>query len=133
VFFSVGDRIPADVRLFEAIDLQIDESSLTGETKPALKHTNVLPDRYSKTLLVALVSFHWISFFVHARLCARNHKSGIPSGANQLAERKNMAFMGSLVRVGRGKGVVTGTGEKSEFGAVFHMLKVLSPFLESRC
>ena len=41
-----------------------------------------------------------------------------------LADRKNMAFMGTLVRVGRGKGIVTGTGEHSEFGAIFHMLQV---------
>ena len=46
VFFSVGDRVPADVRLIEAIDLQIDESSLTGETKPSTKHCNMLPDKY---------------------------------------------------------------------------------------
>lgn len=36
-----------------------------------------------------------------------------------------MAFLGTLVRVGRGKGIVTGTGLSSEFGAVFHMLQVL--------
>ena len=46
IFFSVGDRVPADVRLIEAIDLQIDESSLTGETKPSSKHCSMLPDKY---------------------------------------------------------------------------------------
>ncbi|RHZ07192.1 hypothetical protein DYB26_008687, partial [Aphanomyces astaci] len=32
VLLSTGDRIPADARLVEAIDLDVDESSLTGET-----------------------------------------------------------------------------------------------------
>ena len=34
VTFSTGDRIPADIRLIQAVGLEIDESSLTGETKP---------------------------------------------------------------------------------------------------
>ena len=30
--FTTGDRIPADIRIISAADLEIDESSLTGET-----------------------------------------------------------------------------------------------------
>lgn len=37
VHFSVGDRIPADIRLTEVVHLTIDESNLTGETKPSKK------------------------------------------------------------------------------------------------
>uniref|UniRef100_A0A4W4FFB8 Calcium-transporting ATPase n=1 Tax=Electrophorus electricus TaxID=8005 RepID=A0A4W4FFB8_ELEEL len=37
VCLSVGERVPADLRLFEAVDLSIDESSLTGETTPCSK------------------------------------------------------------------------------------------------
>ncbi|CDK28255.1 unnamed protein product [Kuraishia capsulata CBS 1993] len=37
IHFSVGDRIPADVRLIEAVHLTIDESNLTGETNPVTK------------------------------------------------------------------------------------------------
>jgi calcium-translocating P-type ATPase len=32
-----GDRVPADVRLLEAVNLQADESALTGESVPAVK------------------------------------------------------------------------------------------------
>jgi len=32
VTFTTGDRIPADLRILTAADLEIDESSLTGET-----------------------------------------------------------------------------------------------------
>jgi Ca2+-transporting ATPase len=34
VLLNMGDRIPADLRLVEAVDLQIDESSFTGENEP---------------------------------------------------------------------------------------------------
>uniref|UniRef100_A0AAR2LTQ5 Calcium-transporting ATPase n=1 Tax=Pygocentrus nattereri TaxID=42514 RepID=A0AAR2LTQ5_PYGNA len=37
VCLSVGERVPADLRLFEAVDLSLDESSLTGETTPCSK------------------------------------------------------------------------------------------------
>lgn len=38
VHFSVGDRVPADVRIVSAVHLTIDESSLTGETHPVDKN-----------------------------------------------------------------------------------------------
>nr|XP_054762610.1 LOW QUALITY PROTEIN: calcium-transporting ATPase type 2C member 1-like [Lytechinus pictus] len=37
VQLSIGDRIPADMRLIEAIDLVVDESSFTGATKPTTR------------------------------------------------------------------------------------------------
>lgn len=37
MYLNIGDKVPADLRLFETIDLSIDESSFTGETEPALK------------------------------------------------------------------------------------------------
>lgn len=45
VQLNVGDRVPADIRLFECSDLAIDESSFTGETEPAVK--NILPNKAS--------------------------------------------------------------------------------------
>ncbi|GAB0089468.1 Calcium-transporting ATPase type 2C member 1 [Sergentomyia squamirostris] len=42
VYLNVGDRVPADVRIYEAIDLSIDESSFTGETEPAKKTADVV-------------------------------------------------------------------------------------------
>ncbi|XP_011899392.1 PREDICTED: calcium-transporting ATPase type 2C member 1 isoform X10 [Cercocebus atys] len=89
VCLSVGDRVPADLRLFEAVDLSIDESSLTGETTPCSKVTAPQP--------------------------------AATNGA--LASRSNIAFMGTLVRCGKAKGVVIGTGENSEFGEVFKMMQ----------
>ncbi|XP_075833558.1 calcium-transporting ATPase type 2C member 2 isoform X2 [Microtus pennsylvanicus] len=37
VFLSIGDRIPADIRLTEVTDLLVDESSFTGEVEPCSK------------------------------------------------------------------------------------------------
>ncbi|KAL0099243.1 hypothetical protein PUN28_020072 [Cardiocondyla obscurior] len=87
VYLNIGDRVPADIRIFEAIDLAIDESSFTGETEPAQKSTAPL----LKT--------------------------------NGLTSKRNIAFMGTLVRCGNGKGIVVNTGEKSEFGEVFSMMQ----------
>ncbi|CAL1278692.1 unnamed protein product [Larinioides sclopetarius] len=87
VVLSIGDRVPADLRLFEATDLSIDESSFTGETEPSNKVTKPL----EKT-------------------------NGIPS-------RHNIAFMGTLIRCGVGKGIVISTAENSEFGEIFKMMQ----------
>ncbi|XP_076621461.1 secretory pathway calcium atpase [Colletes latitarsis] len=87
VYLNIGDRVPADIRIFEAIDLTIDESSFTGETEPAQKSTAPLLK------------------------------------ANGLTTKKNIVFMGTLVRCGNGKGIVVNTGKKSEFGQVFSMMQ----------
>jgi Ca2+-transporting ATPase len=39
VHLTTGDRVPADIRIVEALDLEIDESSLTGETEGRQKGT----------------------------------------------------------------------------------------------
>jgi Ca2+-transporting ATPase len=44
VRLSAGDRVPADARLVEAINLQVDEAPLTGESIPVEKHTDALTD-----------------------------------------------------------------------------------------
>ncbi len=45
VVLRAGDKIPADLRLIETVNLQIEESALTGESVPAEKHTGSLADR----------------------------------------------------------------------------------------
>ena len=44
ILLQTGDKIPADVRLLEAVNLQIDEAALTGESVPVEKRTAALAD-----------------------------------------------------------------------------------------
>ena len=88
VVFSMGDRIPADVRLTQSTDLEIDESNLSGETTPSRKTTQAIM------------------------------QASIP-----VIERKNIAFMGTLVRAGHGRGLVVGTGKQTEFGSIWSMMQ----------
>ncbi len=63
VWLAAGDKVPADLRLFDARALQVTEASLTGESTAVAKHANPLPadsvlaDRanmaYAGTLVVA--------------------------------------------------------------------------------
>ena len=83
VTFSTGDRVPADVRLLSAVDLEIDESSLTGETTARRKDVDMCkpleaPNGYPN-----------------------GHANGHPPGEPvALAERTCIAYMGTLVRNG---------------------------------
>lgn len=43
IVISRGDLVPADCRIIEASDLQVDESALTGESIPITKHSKILP------------------------------------------------------------------------------------------
>jgi Ca2+-transporting ATPase len=88
VVVDVGDRVPADARLVEAVDLEVDESNLTGENAPVPKTTEAIAD----------------------------------SHLHPIADRKNVIYMGTLVRAGRGRAVVVGTGSRTEFGKVFDVV-----------
>ena len=88
VFLEAGNYVPADVRLWEAINLRVEEASLTGESLPVQKNSATVLDR------------------------------NVPLG-----DRKNTAFMGTLVSYGRGRGVVTSTGMNTQLGLIARMLQ----------
>jgi magnesium-transporting ATPase (P-type) len=44
VLVAEGDRISADARLVEAIELRVDQSTLTGESTPVIKSAGALVD-----------------------------------------------------------------------------------------
>ncbi|OSC97591.1 calcium-transporting ATPase [Trametes coccinea BRFM310] len=105
VTFTTGDRVPADVRLISAVDLEIDESSLTGETTTRRKDTE--PCAFANGM--------------NGHLNANGHAP--PGEPVALAERSCIAYMGTLVRNGRGAGVVIATGTQTEFGMIFSMMQ----------
>ncbi|MFC1960229.1 cation-translocating P-type ATPase [Chloroflexota bacterium] len=88
VLLDTGNYIPADTRLLEGFNLQIDEAPLTGESVPV----NKLPDE-------------------------------IIGEESSLGDRRNMAFMGSIVSYGRGQGMVVSTGMHTEIGKIAEMLQ----------
>ena len=92
VVLRTGDKVPADIRVIESVNLHINESSLTGETTPVLKN----PD------------------------AVKSKGNTIP-----IAERSNIAFMGTLVTDGSAKGIVVGTGKNTMFGKVFEMMNAI--------
>lgn len=92
VKFKTGDKIPADLRIIEAVDLTVDESTLTGETEPVTKFVEPV---------------------------------SISDGADDIpfSERNNIAYMGTLVKSGHGRGIVIGTGRNSSFGSIFELME----------
>jgi P-type E1-E2 ATPase len=60
-----GDRVPADVRLLEALNLRVEESALTGESVPTDKNTDAVPEEAGLplTLLVLFLILLVVPFF----------------------------------------------------------------------
>jgi len=90
VLLESGERVPADLRLFAANALQVDESMLTGESFAATKHADPIP--------VDVVD----------------------------ADKTNIAFSGTFVGSGRGRGVVIATGSGTTLGGINTLIQVPS-------
>ncbi|KAJ9134123.1 Potassium/sodium efflux P-type ATPase [Pleurostoma richardsiae] len=94
VILKMGDTVPADLRLFEAMNLSCDEQSLTGEAAPVEKSTEndiVVPGT--------------------EKLATTEHEIGI-------GDRVNVAYATTIVRKGRGRGIVISTGMQTEVGKI---------------
>jgi Ca2+-transporting ATPase len=88
VFLESGNHVPADLRLLEAHNLQVEEAALTGESLPVNKNA------------------------------ALKLEKNIPLG-----DRRNTAFIGTMVTYGRGRGVVIATGMRTQLGLIAKMLE----------
>jgi Ca2+-transporting ATPase len=88
VLLEAGNFVPADLRLIEAVNLKIEEASLTGEAVPVEKEAELILDPDTP-----------------------------------LADRKNVAYMGTVVTYGRGRGVVVATGMRTQIGLIAQMIQ----------
>jgi len=88
VLLNLGEKVPADIRLFETVELSVDESSFTGEAEPVTKQI----------------------------------KKDTSSGDSE-PTLETMAYMGTLVRCGSGKGIVVCTGDRTNFGSLFRLMQ----------
>lgn len=89
ILLTSGNRVPADARIFEVNELEINESTFTGESLPTRKRPDVLTDENI-----------------------------------QIADRKNMAYMGTVVSQGKGKAVVVATGTTTELGKISKQVRI---------
>jgi P-type Ca2+ transporter type 2C len=87
VLLRPGDKVAADLRLVESVNLKTEEGALTGESTAVEKAVEPL------------------------------HDPALPLG-----DRSNMAYSGTAVSYGRGKGIVVATGMATEFGKIAGML-----------
>lgn len=95
VYLSTGTIIPADLRIITAKDLEINESALTGESKPVHKTEQILTES--------------------------------PQGISQI---RNIAFMGTSVENGSGKGVVVRLAQDTEYGKIAKSISFIKPSTE---
>jgi magnesium-transporting ATPase (P-type) len=86
VLLEAGDRVPADLRLFEVRGLRAQEAILTGESVPVNKGTDPVA--------------------VDAAL----------------GDRRSMAYSGTIVAAGTGRGVVTATADRTQIGRISGLL-----------
>lgn len=87
VLLASGDKVPADLRLVQARNLQVNESALTGESIAIEKNIQLLDID------------------------------------TPLAERTNMAYAGSFVTFGTGKGIVVAIGDATETGRISQLIE----------
>lgn len=87
VLLETGDRVPADLRLLQAVNLEVEESALTGESIPVKKQVGTI------------------------------------SGKITPGDARNMAYLGTVVTRGRGRGMVVATGMATEMGRIAGLIQ----------
>ncbi len=86
VLLCSGDKVTADMRMIQCRDLQVNESTLTGESVPVQKQIEALQTDAA------------------------------------LADRINMLYAATFVTYGRGRAVVTATGDSTEVGRISELI-----------
>ena len=98
VLLSAGSMIPADLRIIEAKDLYVGQSSLTGESDAVRKEPNSLLNNEAEEPVI-----------------------------DNISDMDTICFMGTSVITGSGIGVVVKTGDDTYFGKIAHTLTTGKP------
>ena len=98
VLLSAGSMIPADLRVIEAKDLYVGQSSLTGESDAVRKEPNSLLNNETEEPVI-----------------------------DNISDMDTICFMGTSVITGSGIGVVVKTGDDTYFGKIAHTLTTGKP------
>jgi len=89
IVLSLGDKIPADLRIIEVNNMASAEAALTGESVPIDKMTGAIA------------------------LNEGQKPKQVPLG-----DRKNMCFSATLIAQGSGVGIAVATGDETEIGTI---------------
>lgn len=95
IMIETGDMVPADARLIESLDLKVREDMLTGESDDVSKNADNI---------------------VEMEVIESDGKNIVQDPIP--AKQTNMIFGGTLVAYGRGKAVITSTGDNTEMGKI---------------
>lgn len=110
VFIEAGNYIPADIRLLEAVNLSIDESSLTGESVPVKKNAEgvfqadiPLGDRENSAFMGTLVTYGRGKAVVTST--GMNTQLGLIASMLQTVEEEQTPLMKRLDQLGKTLGI----------------------------
>lgn len=112
VELQAGDRVPADMVLISGVDLETDESMLTGETGaiPKVPRVNSIlgegEDERERLL-------------IDDNALMTDESSGSPATLSS----RSALHMATLVRQGYGRAIVTSTGLSTRFGQVYVLMR----------
>ena len=112
ILVETGDEVPADAVLVEAVNLQIDESSLTGEplTSKSVTDAQGQPSDDATNQHSALnIQGSADTAIQHSALNAQHASEAYP---------KNVILRSTMVMNGRGTAIVTRVGDSTEIGKV---------------
>ena len=112
ILVETGDEVPADAVLVEAVNLQIDESSLTGEPLTSKSVTDAQNQQSADTAsqLSSLNLQHSADAIIqHSSLNTQHSSEAYP---------KNVILRSTMVMNGRGTAIVTRVGDSTEIGKV---------------
>lgn len=111
ILVETGDEVPADAVLVEAVNLQIDESSLTGEPLTSKSVTDAQSQQSADATSPASLNLQHSADAIiqHSSLNTQHSSEAYP---------KNVILRSTMVMNGRGTAIVTRVGDSTEIGKV---------------